>query len=142
VLSAATLTVSLVPSVAGGAILYGIEGDIGPLLLGYLASLASDLGLFAMTLAVAVFMRSVGGVVVILVLYLMMDLGARGLLGVVGAFGVEWAPQAGRMLPGSALACWEGYASGWEWEPFVGLVVLVIAGLAVALVRFQRMDVP
>lgn len=142
VLSAATLLASLVPAVLGGAATFGTEGDLGPVMLGFLASWGSDLGLLVMTMALAVFVRNVGGVVVAVVMFLMADWVARLLLGLVGMIGLQAASRFADVLPGAALACWEGWSDGWQWEPFAGLVALIAVSLAVALTRFQSMDVP
>ncbi len=142
ILSAATLLATLVPALAGGAAIFGTEADIGPVLLGYLASWASDLGLIALAAAVAVFVRGVAGVVVLVVLALLADLVARGALTVAAGLGVDGAETVRALLPGSSLACWEGWASGWDPAAFAGLALLLAAGLAVAFARFQRMDVP
>jgi hypothetical protein len=143
-LSAATLLATLLPALVGGAAMFGTEGEIQMLLLGYAASWASDLGLIVLTFAVASFLRNVGGVVVIIVLFLMVDMGARAALGLMGMFDVEAAIQIARMLPGEALACWEGWKEigGFDWRQFAGLGGLIVAGLAVTLGRWYRMDVP
>ncbi len=142
-LSACTLLVTWTVSALGGAALFGATGSILDVSLGYLASLASDVGLIALTTAVAVFFRGVGGVVVSVVIALMVDMAARGVLKLVGALGAEAAKEASKFLPGAALACWEGWKGG-EWEPtsFIGLGVLISACFTIAMVRFQRMDVP
>jgi len=142
VLSAATLAVSLAVAVMGGAATFGTEGELGPVSLGFLASWGSDLGLLAMTMAVGVFVRNVGGVVVAVILFLFADWVARMLLGLVAMIGLQAASGIADMLPGAALACWEGWSDGWAWQPFAGLAALIAVALAIALGRFQSMDVP
>jgi len=141
-LSAATLIATLLPALLGGATLFGTEAEIGPVLLGYLASWSSDLGLIAMAMLIASFMRNVGGVVVVVVLYLMVDKAFGLLLKLLGTLGVEKAATIQPFVPGNALACWEGWENGWESGQFIGLAVLFVVCMAGTLLRVQRMDVP
>lgn len=141
-LSATTLVVTAVPAMLGGAVLFGFESPIGQVALGYVASLLSDLGLVLMVVLASGISARVGGVVVAVIGGLMVDMGARALLGVMNTFGVEWAGPVGRAMPGAALACWEGFDGAWEWERFVGLAALCLICGGISLWRFQRMDVP
>lgn len=150
-LSAVTLLATLVPALVLGATAFGTEGmfeaeaNLDQLLLGYAASWLSDIGLIVLAFAVSSFLRSVGGVVVIVVLFLMVDTAARGVLAGVGALAnMPSASNLAEMLPGAALACWEGWnaTGGFEWQPFAGLGALVVLGLGVTMVRWTRMDVP
>lgn len=141
-LSLASLALSLAPSLVGG---FAISQDAGPivdLLLGYLASAASDAGLIALGLLAGTFVRGAGGVVVSVIALLMVDMGARGLLWIMGKVQVTWAEQVGGLLPGASLAAWEGWKDGWAWQPFVGLAVLLGLCLSATLLRLQRADVP
>jgi ABC-2 type transport system permease protein len=145
-LSASTLVLSFVPAVAGGAALFATDTPIGPVALGYAASFLSDLGLIALTLLAGVLIRNVGGVVVSVILFLLVDKAIGLALKGLGVLGVEGARTAARFLPGTALACWEGWkvegAETWPLEPFVGLAALFAIGIGGALARFTRMDVP
>jgi ABC-type transport system involved in multi-copper enzyme maturation permease subunit len=157
-LSAASLVLSWAGAALGGAAVFSMDADIGWVSLGYLASFFSDLGLITLTLAISSLTRSVGGVVVGIILYLIADLGARLLLKALGAFGVEWAKQFAPYVPGNALAVWENWeswgsvsfdASNWQaaWDAwgggnFAGLAVLLTLSCAVAITRLSRMDVP
>ena len=157
VLSLVSLLLSFVPGLiaglslygspeAAGASLAGTPDDVGfgAIALGYAASWLSDLGLIAMTLAISVFLRNVGGVVVLLVLYLMIDKAFGLMLKGLGVIGVESAATVQKYLPGNALACWEGWNSmdGWDVNQFAALALLFVVTLGTSLVRFQRMDVP
>lgn len=143
-LAALTLVITLVPAFGGGAALFGMEGPTGwvDVLLGYGASLLSDLGLIALGLLASTFVRSVGGVVVSMMLILMGDMGARAVLKGMSWLGADWADGVGRALPGNALACWEGWTGDWDPWSFVGLALLLLVGFGGAWVRFSRMDVP
>ena len=152
-LSAASLVCTALPAALGGGLLFGfgpnadaivLSSDYTPfdVLLGYLASGASDLGLIFLVILASAFSARVAGVVVGVICFLMFDAGARALLGLMNTFGVDWAGPVGRMMPGSALAAWEGYKSGWEWEPVLGLAGLITVCASISLWRFQRMDVP
>ena len=146
-LSAVTLMASYVPSVLGGIVFFGLGDDgqfgtFGLVSLGYLAWWASDMGLIAITVALGLFVRTVGGLVVSLVMILMADLAARLMLDLGSA--IFQAPTAGQFadfLPGAALAAWEGWRSGWEVAPFVGLVLWTSLALCTAFWRFSRADV-
>jgi len=143
VLSALTLLVTAVLSGGLGALLFGIEGEWGPLALGYLASWPSDLGLLSMGILVALVVRNVAAVVVGVVLYLAADLVLRLLLSLVGKLpSLELAAEIARFMPGEALAAWEGYLDGWNMVSWIGLAVLITLCLGLALLRFMRMDVP
>jgi len=146
ILSLVSLALSFLPGVIAGVSLYGLPEDtgLGPIALGYAASWLSDLGLIAMTLAISVFLRNVGGVVVLLILYLMIDKAFGLMLKGLGVIGVDGAAVAQKYLPGNALACWEGWnaADGWDPNQFAALALLFAVTLGVSLTRFQRMDVP
>lgn len=150
-LSAVSLLAALMPSLLGGAALFGMEGPIVDLLLGYAASLGTDLGIISFGLLASTVVRSVGGVVVSVVLLLIFDGGARLLLwgreklldmmrATQGDY-TEAAVHYSQLLPGAALDCWKGWSDGWAWEPFAGLVVLIVLCLTVTMARFSRMDV-
>lgn len=152
-LSAATLVCTALPAALGGGLLFGFGPDedaivlstdftVVDVLLGYLASWASDLGLIFLVILASAFSSRVAGVVVGVIAFLMLDAGARGLLGLMNTFGVDWAGPVGGFMPGASLAAWEGYKSGWEMEPVLGLVLLISTCAAVSLWRFDRMDVP
>lgn len=139
-----TLVVTLLPALGGGAALFGMDGSTGvvDVLLGYGASLLSDLGLIALALLASTFVRSVGGVVVAMMLVLMADMGARVVLKGMAWVGATWAEQVGHALPGNALACWEGWTGTWDPWAFVGMAVLLVVGFGGTWLRFRRMDVP
>jgi ABC-type transport system involved in multi-copper enzyme maturation permease subunit len=146
-LSAASLSLTFLPALIGGLTLWGMPGEdtgLDQVALGYAASWLSDLGLIAMTLLISVFFRSVGGVVVILILYLMVDKAAGLAMRGLGMLGVESAKKTAEFLPGNALACWEGWSGsdGWDVNQFIALGLLFTLCMAGSLVRFQRMDVP
>ena len=141
-LSAASLVASLLPSLLGGFVLFQSAGPVGDVALGYLASWLSDAGLIAIGLLASTLVRSAGGVVVSVILFLMADLAARGLLSVLGMAGVTGLDQVKGLLPGAALAAWQGWSGDWAWQPFAGLGVLIAVGFGGALLRLQRMDVP
>jgi ABC-type transport system involved in multi-copper enzyme maturation permease subunit len=146
-LSAASLALSFLPGLIGGASLFGLGGEDTPLTavaLGFAASWLSDLGLIAMTLLISVFLRNVGGVVVILILFLMVDKAFGLALKGLSMIGVEKAKDVGQFLPGHALGCWEGWnaADGWDVYQFAGMGLLLALCLGGAMLRFQRMDVP
>jgi len=142
-LSASTLAVTASLSLGLGMVLFAPgTRPVSEVLLGYLASGASDLGLLCLGLLVGCFVRSAGTVVVGTVLALVADAALRAALTLMGVVGVEGAGELAGLLPGAALACWEGWESGWEPGRFVGLAPLVGVSLGAALWRFERMDIP
>lgn len=141
-LSLVSLVASLVPSLAGGLVLFGEPGPVVDLLLGYGASALSDAGLIALGLLAGTLVRGAGGVVVAVIALLMADMAARGLLWALGLAGLAGAEAARAYLPGAALAAWEGWTAGWAWQPFAGLAVLIGLGLGLTLWRVETMDVP
>lgn len=149
-LSAVTLIVTLVPSLALGTALFGLTLENGPvdaptlgaLLGGYGASLLSDVGLLCIVTAVSLFVPSVGGTVVAMALVLLADKALGGLLWLLGMVGMEGAATLEPWTLGNALGAWEGWSEGWEPARFGALSVFIVASCAVAVVRFRRMDVP
>ena len=148
-LSAASLVLTLVPSLALGAALFGlspsdapIDGpSLGALLGGYGASFLSDLGLLSIAMAVSFVVPSVGGTVVAVALLLLTDAALRGLLSFLGFVGVTGAAALKPYLLGTALACWEGWKDGWELAPFGALAAFITLAYGFMVARFARMDV-
>lgn len=144
-LAALTLLLTLAPALGGGLALFGAEGPttVENVLLGYAASLLSDLGLISLALLASTFVRSVGGVVVAMMLFLMGDMAVRAVLQGMTWLGAEQAEAVQRAMPGNALSCWEGFA-GASWDPaaFAGMAVVLLVGIGGTMWRFQRMDVP
>lgn len=149
-LSATTLVLTLVPSLALGTALFGLApADAGidtptvtALLGGYAASFLSDIGLLTIVSAVSLVVPSVGGTVVAVALVLLVDLAIRGLLSLLSTFGVAEAAQLQPWTLGNALACWEGWKDGWDVAQFGALGAFVVVAVAFAVARFHRMDVP
>lgn len=141
-LSLATLLLTATASVAGGAVMFAMDETITGQLSGFAMSWLSDIGLITMTLLVASFSRSVGGVVVGLALYLMVDWLFGTLLGFIGKLGVEWAPIVQDVLPGTALQAWSDWDAGFEPKRVGALLVWTLLTWGLATWRVQRMDVP
>lgn len=151
-LSLATLVLTLLPALALGFAMFGlpeaggvVSADapgLADVLLGYLATLASDMGLYALAMLASLFVGSVGGVIVSMTLLLLADFVVGVALKAAGTFGVEAAATLVPWTLGNALACWEGYANGWNAAQFGALGAFTVAASAIAVVRFNRMDVP
>jgi hypothetical protein len=137
-----TLRASLLPALLGGFVLYGQAGPIVDVLLGYAASLLSDAGLIALGLLAGTLVRGAGGVVVSVIGLLMVDLGGRGFLWVLSKVGLPEADSVRQVMPGEALAAWEGWSEGFQWQPFAGLILLIAVALGLTLWRVEKMDVP
>lgn len=141
-LSVASLVCSFVPSMLGGLALYQELGPVSDVLLGYAASALSDAGLIGLGLLAGTLVRGAGGVVVSVIGFLMVDLALRAFLWVMDKVGVEGAATFGDWLPGKALAAWEDWSTGFLWQPFVGLGLLIAVSLGLTIFRVERMDVP
>lgn len=141
-LSAASLALTLALGLGLGAGLFDTSSPISGVILGFLACLGTDLGLICLAMLAASFVRSVGGVVVLMVLLMMVDIAARGILTLAGNFGMEDAAAMAAYFPGAALDAWEGWKEGFEPQQFAGLVALVLGAFGLTCARFQRMDVP
>ncbi len=158
-LSAATLLVTFVTSVALGWPLVGppqidqsvAEGaeSLARVSLGFAASFVSDLCLLALGLALSTFVRSVGGVVVSLVLVLLADRAIwMGLNGVGLAQRMmtgapePWVDEALKWTLVGAQACWEGWETSFEPGQFVAVTAYTVLACLVATLRFGRSDVP
>lgn len=167
-LAGVTLLVSGTIGFLGGLALFGQpagtwmvmdQPSVVRLALGFAATFLSDLGLIALTAAVASFLESVAGVVVALVFLLIADFAWRSVLGLARLwFGMvdQGAAAAGAAESGTAqlvatleawtlgnaLGAWEGWAETFEPARFAALVVVIGVATAVACVRHERMEVP
>lgn len=141
-LSLASLVASLLPAMLGGLILSGQAGPLVDALLGYAASLLSDAGLIALGLLAGTLVRGAGGVVVSVIGLLLVDIGGRGFLWALSHFGLPEADSVRKVMPGEALAAWNGWSEGFQWQPFAGLVLMIVVALGLTLWRVQKMDVP
>lgn len=150
-LAAVTLLVTGALSFLPGLVLFGLPAPgavpvdyptVGQLALGYLASFASDVGLIAIAVLLSLIVRSVGGVVVTLVLVLMADWALRGLLYVLNMASVAFAAKLQPWTLGNALGCWQGWSSEFEPMRFVALAVVTVVATSAAMARLSKMDVP
>jgi len=142
--AALTLLLTWGTTLVLGLLLLGPEGlDLLPVTLGFAVSWLSDLGLILLGAFFSVRLRSVVGVVVGTVLLLMLDKGLWAALSLLGSvLGEAWALTAVQWLPGTALAAWEGWQTGFESGPFFGLAGLLLVGGGLAFHGFARLDVP
>ena len=142
-LALATLVLTFLPSFGVGLALWGAPTEgVGNLVLGYSASFLSDLGLLLIGMLASLFVPSVGGVVVTVVLVLMADRALWGGLKILSMFQVAQADTMQQFTLVNALGCWEGWKDGWVWERFAALGVVVFATAVLSVARFTRMDVP
>jgi len=141
-LSGCTLLLTMGLSLGLGWALFDTTEAIDRVLLGYLVCLGTDLGLICLSMLASSFVRSVGGVVVLIVLLMLGDLAARGVLTLAGNLGAEGVLSLIPYFPGSALDAWEGWKDGFSMEQMVGLACLVLGGFGLTSLRFTRMDVP
>lgn len=146
ILSLITLTLTLLPAFALGALLFGlpkeeVSSQILKVLAAYGASFLADLGWLSIAMTVSLFIHSAGGVVVGVVFGLGLDMALRAFLWALEKIGAEKAAMLRPFTLTYGLDAWQGWSEGWEPARFVSLTVLLGASLAIALARFRRMDV-
>lgn len=149
VLTGATSTLASVIAFPGG------EG-FGHLLLQYAVALLADAGFAAVVLMVAVLSRSVAGTLAGMFLFYLLDLAVAIGFGLLASLPDQVglppevraaAGQVSPWLPSAAFAAWNGgtiWSGGGDWSvpAFVSLGVVTLVSLAVAIWRFERLDVP
>lgn len=143
--AALTLALTLLAALGLGLSTLGLPEDtarLGQVLVGFGATLLSDLGLIAIGVLVSTASRSVVGVVVGTTLTLFIELVLRGILRGWAALGLGDTEALTALMPGRALAVWEGWSGGWDGRGFVGLALLFAACAGLATWRFGRQDVP
>jgi ABC-type transport system involved in multi-copper enzyme maturation permease subunit len=145
-LSAATLLLTCVPSLALGLALFGMpafgQPEVVDVVGGYAASFLSDLGLLALTTLVALFLKNAGSVVASLILILGLDMGVRLVLKGLKMLGMESATALVPWTFGDALACWEGWKDAWSIQQLLAVLAWTAALALLSSVRLRRMDVP
>ncbi len=112
------------------------------LALCYLAALGSSVGLIALAMLLSLVVRSVGGVLVTMVLVLMADAALRLVLWGMDMASIALAGQLRPWTLWNALHCWDAWTTEFEPMRFVALAILTVAATSVAMVRLSRMDVP
>lgn len=146
ILSLTTLVLSLAPPLVIGTGVFGLSAEGGPaiqnLLGGYAASFLSDLGLITIGMLASLFVSSVGGVVVTVVLVLMADRGIWLVLQAAKMFKVQAAESLVQWTLVNALGCWEGWKDGWVPAQFAALALIIVVTASASVLRFSRMDVP
>ena len=158
---AALVAVPLVVSFVVGAVLFGFQGGMGDVLLGYALAWVGDAGFVCMVAAIALWLRSVPGTVLGVFLYWVLDqaLGwllwgveaARGwLAGMLQTRGMEDAIAAldrivalRPWLPSSAFnLAWDASADPpIAWGSLASLAVLSLTFSLAGARTFSRMDV-
>ena len=149
-LAGVTLVITAALSFLPALLLFGLPAagavpvdypSVGRLGLGYLAAFASDIGLIAIAMLLSLVVRSVGGVVVTLVLILMADLAVRGVLNLMNMASIAIAAQLLPWTLGNARGCWQGWSSEFEPMRFVALGIVTTVATGVGMARLARMDV-
>lgn len=144
-LSALSLTFTFGIAFSAGLAAFGMPPSwemVPSLLLGYGASLLSDLAVISLGLLASMLLGSVGGVLVGAAFLLGLDLAFRGFLHLLGFFQFSGAAALLPWTLGYALDCWQGWKDGWEPQRFISVVAVGIGAFALAQLRFSRMDVP
>lgn len=137
-----TLLITYGTALALSLSLFTRELDIVPVSLAFAATLITDAGLICLGLLMSTIIRSVAGVIVGTILLLMGDFAIRMGLKAASMFGQTWSAQVEALMPGTGLSAWEGFSTGWDPLAFAGLGVLIAVAGGLALVRFERADVP
>lgn len=150
-LSAVTLVITLGASLGPGLGLFGQgAAEIVPVdapgildvVAGYAATWLSDIGLLSIGIMASLFIGSVGGVVVAVVMVLMADKALYLVLLGAAQFGVSAAASLVPWTLGNALACWEEWSGAWNPAQFAALATYSAISFTIAVARFHRMDVP
>lgn len=149
-LAAATLLVTLLPSLGLGIARFGLTLEVPPpdaatlvdLLGAYGASFLSDIVLSALAMAMSLVVPSVGGSVVAVALLLMADKAVYYLLKALSFFGLKEADAALPWTLNNAMDAWKGWEADWNPAQFGALAIFLAIFLGFSMVRFQRMDVP
>ncbi len=141
----ATLVGTALPAFGLGQLMVGpalVSSELQNCLIAYVASGVCDLAVLSIVVLASLLLRSVGGVVVVLVLLFGFDLGVRGVLLLLSQLGVEWAGPASSWTLGNALLAWETWVGG-QWDParFVALAVVWGITSAASAMYFSKMDV-
>ncbi|MBM75261.1 MAG: hypothetical protein CMK59_07655 [Proteobacteria bacterium] len=110
------------------------------LLLGYLLCWMSDLALIGIGSCVAAFTRSGGTTAIVTIFFLLLDLLARGVLKITSFVETADHPLI-PYFPGSALAAWEQWSSGFSIHSIIGLIMLLVVSQTIAALLFINQDV-
>lgn len=140
--AAVSILLNLVVALTIATPLLGSDGPWAEIVLGHIATLFTDLGLIVFGLMLSAYLRSAATVVVVGIIALGADWGARLGLSGLGFLGVESAKYIGGFMPGTGLNCWSSVGAGW---PVLGGVCLVVWTMVWAVVLQRRvvsMDVP
>ena len=147
-LAAICTVLTLLTSLLPGAVLFGAGEPVGRLLLGYVASFASDLGLLAAAACIALWVRSTTGTVLALAFGLALDLALQGALRAAGglaAMGVPTALASAQALApytfGAGLSVWEEWETGLQGAGFASLAVWATAFVLLAVSRIRHTEV-
>ncbi len=143
---------SWLTAMALGAVLFGTGGPWRDAAIAWAVTVLCDTGFAAVSIAVAVLVRSQVGTLIGMVLFLLGDQALGAALWLAENIGrmaelpaaVEIAVQARPWLPSSAFGAWHAWNGGdpWAWQHFAALALYTALGLGVAVIRFERMDVP
>ena len=135
-----------------GAILFGTDGPWRDAAFAWSTTILCDCGFAALALAAAVWIRSVAGTLILMVFFIGVDTVIGAFLWLLETFGqaseLPWAItiaiQTRPWLPSHALGLWAAWAGGEPvvWQNIAGLALYTALGLALAWLRFRRMDVP
>ena len=148
--SAVAVLLCWAPNVLVSAVLFGGEGSLGDITLGYFVAFLADAALAAWLIACGVILRSVALAVLLPFLFLVLERGAY--IAVLFANGVGMVPMEYRetvdqiviWFPSSLLRTWSGFHAdvAWSWQGFTGLTLITLLSMALATALFERMDVP
>ncbi len=105
-------------------------------------SVFTDLGVIAVAMMLATWVRSSTMVVVSGLLMLGLDGAIRLGLSGLGLLGITWAPTAHQIMWGSGLGVWANVGGDWSWLSFGALIVWTTVALFQARYRLNRLDLP
>ncbi len=120
----------------------GVSGPWLEFMASVALSVLTEMGVIAMAVMLATWVRSSTMVVISGLLLLGLDgvfrLGLSGL----GLLGVTWAPTVHQVMWGSGLGIWANVGSGWSWISAAALMGWTAIALLQGRQRFNGLDLP
>ena len=120
----------------------GVDGPWLEFLASVALSVLTELGVIAMAVMLATWVRSSTMVVISGLLILGLDSVFRLGLSGLGLLEVAWAPIVHQLMWGSGLGIWANVGSGWSWVSVAALIGWTGIALLHGRQRFNGLDLP
>ena len=142
VLSILSVVLNAVVGLGLGSLVLGAGGEWGPVCLGHLAAIFSDLGIILFGFLLSSLLRSAAGVMAVGLMLLGLDWGLRMGLSALGFMGLDAARTVLLFMPGTGRGFYRMDGGAFSAEAFACLVVWSGLMAAMAHRRMGRMDAP